>query len=215
MGSISDREVMEECALVLKELGVPYEIGVFSAHRTPERSAKLAKGAAERGIEVFVAGAGAAAHLAGALASKTHLPVIGVPIASTPLMGMDALLATVQMPPGTHNAQPFRDGILFNDSEADALRYTGRGEGVEDRAMKVPSYDSAKLERMDAADDKVARPNFARGLCVLSDRVVAGGSVVNSVASTANISRNADQLPSCANATRENGTVDRQLCRRA
>ena len=87
----------------------------------------------------------------------------------------------VQMPPGTHNAQPFRDGVLFNDSEADALRYTGRGEGEEDRAMKVPVYDQARLKRMDAADDKVARPGFARGLCVLSERVVAGGSSPSTV----------------------------------
>lgn len=100
MGSISDREIMEECASVLKELGVTYEIGVFSAHRTPDRSAKLAQEASERGIKVLVAGAGAAAHLAGALSSKTHLPVIGVPIAATALAGMDALLATVQMPAG-------------------------------------------------------------------------------------------------------------------
>ena len=91
--------------------------------------------------------------------------------------GTDINMA-VQMPPGTHNAQPFRDGVLFNDSQDDVLRYTGRGEGEgeEDRAMKMPSYDPARLERMDAADDKVARPGFARGLCVLSDRVVAGGS---------------------------------------
>lgn len=89
--------------------------------------------------------------------------------------GRDINMA-VQMPPGTHNARPFRDGVLFNDSEADALRYTGRGEGEEDRAMKVPAYDPARLERMDEADDKIARPGFARGLCVLTERVVAGGS---------------------------------------
>ncbi len=82
----------------------------------------------------------------------------------------------VEMPPGTHNAQPFRDGVLFNDSTDDVLRYTGRGEGEEDRAMAMPKYDPAKLQHMDAADRQVARPGFARGLCVLSDRVVAGGS---------------------------------------
>ena len=83
---------------------------------------------------------------------------------------------SVQLPPGTHNAQPFRDGVLFNDTQADVLRYTGRGEGEEDRAMKVPTYDPAELLRMDAADENVARPGFARGLCVLNDRSVAGGS---------------------------------------
>lgn len=94
--------------------------------------------------------------------------------------GRDINMA-VQMPPGTHNARPFRDGVLFNDSEDDVLRYTGRGEGEEDRAMKVPAYDPSRLERLDAADDKVARPGFARGLCVLSDRLVAGGSSPSTV----------------------------------
>ena len=89
--------------------------------------------------------------------------------------GRDINMA-VQMPKGIHNARPFRDGVLFNDSEADVLRYTGRGEGREDRAIKVPAYEPSKLERLDAADDKVARPGFARGLCVLSDSIVAGGS---------------------------------------
>jgi len=82
----------------------------------------------------------------------------------------------VELPPGTHNAQPFRDGVLFNDSEADVLRYTGRGDGGEDRAMAVPQYDPADIEHKDLADQSVARVGFARGLCVLSDRVVVGGS---------------------------------------
>lgn len=89
--------------------------------------------------------------------------------------GKDINMA-VEMPLGTHNAQPFRDGVLFNDSQDDVLRYTGRGEGVEDRAMEVPKYDPAQLQHMSAADEQVARPGFARGLCVLSDKVVAGGS---------------------------------------
>ena len=89
--------------------------------------------------------------------------------------GKDINMA-VEMPPGTHNAQPFRDGVLFNDSGDDVLRYTGRGEGEEDRAMAVPRYDPGKLQHMDFADGQVARAGFARGLCVLSDRVVAGGS---------------------------------------
>jgi len=100
MGSISDKEVMNETAGVLKELDIPFEMGVYSAHRTPERSAKLASEAASRGGKVIIAGAGAAAHLAGAMAAHTHLPVIGVPLSATSLGGMDALLATVQMPAG-------------------------------------------------------------------------------------------------------------------
>ena len=94
--------------------------------------------------------------------------------------GTDINMA-VEMPPGTHNAQPFRDGVLFNDSQDDVLRYTGRGEGVDDRAMAVPTYDPARLQHMNAADDQVARPGFARGLCVLSDRAVAGGSSPSTV----------------------------------
>ena len=82
----------------------------------------------------------------------------------------------VELPPGTHNAQPFRDGVLFNDSEADAMRYAGRGDGEEDRAFKVPAYDPAELTHTDVGDDSVARASFARGLCPLSDTIVAGGS---------------------------------------
>ena len=89
--------------------------------------------------------------------------------------GKDINMA-VELPPDTHNAQPFRDGVLFNDSDDDVLRYTGRGEGAEDRAMAVPQYDPEKLQHREVGDDSVARAGFARGLCVLSDRVVAGGS---------------------------------------
>jgi phosphoribosylaminoimidazole carboxylase PurE protein len=100
MGSDSDLEVMQECADVLKEFGVSYEMQVLSAHRTPELVAKFAGGAAKAGKKVIVAGAGAAAHLAGAVAANTTLPVIGIPLAATALNGLDALLATVQMPAG-------------------------------------------------------------------------------------------------------------------
>lgn len=100
MGSTSDKAVMEECAKTLKELGINFEITVSSAHRTPDETRDYAMSAADRGIEVIIAGAGWAAHLAGVLASHTTLPVIGVPIDSSPLKGMDALLSTAQMPPG-------------------------------------------------------------------------------------------------------------------
>ena len=100
MGSDSDLNVMEETALVLKKFGIPYEITVASAHRSPKRAAKFAALAHKRGIKVIVAGAGHAAHLAGNLAAYTSLPVIGVPIDSSCLQGLDALLSTVQMPPG-------------------------------------------------------------------------------------------------------------------
>lgn len=100
MGSASDREVMQGCVDVLEQLGIPHEVKVLSAHRTPEHSRTYAQTARERGIEVIVAGAGWAAHLAGAMAAQTTLPVIGIPIDSSPLKGIDALLSTVQMPSG-------------------------------------------------------------------------------------------------------------------
>lgn len=100
MGSASDKEVMKECVSALKELGVPYEVKVSSAHRMPHETRTYAETAAQRGIEVIVAGAGWAAHLAGFIAAHTLIPVIGVPIDSSPLQGMDALLSTLQMPPG-------------------------------------------------------------------------------------------------------------------
>jgi len=100
MGSDSDLPVMEQAATFLADHGVVYEMTVASAHRTPARASRLAAGAEKRGIQVVIAGAGMAAHLAGVLAAHTILPVIGVPIDASPLSGMDALLSTVQMPPG-------------------------------------------------------------------------------------------------------------------
>ena len=100
MGSDSDLDVMQSAANVLKDFGVVFEMTVASAHRSPQRAARWASSARERGIKVIIAGAGHAAHLAGAMAAHSSLPIIGVPIDSSCLQGMDALLATVQMPPG-------------------------------------------------------------------------------------------------------------------
>jgi phosphoribosylaminoimidazole carboxylase PurE protein len=100
MGSDSDLSVMAECAQVLESYGVAYDIRVLSAHRSPEQATRFARDAEGRGFRVVVAGAGGAAHLAGVVAAHTLLPVIGVPLASSPLSGFDALLSTVQMPPG-------------------------------------------------------------------------------------------------------------------
>jgi len=100
MGSESDRPVMEEAAHVLAEFGVGSEVAVRSAHRMPDAAARWARGAKGRGLEVIIAGAGGAAHLAGAMAAHSRLPVLGVPLATSPLGGFDALLSTVQMPPG-------------------------------------------------------------------------------------------------------------------
>jgi 5-(carboxyamino)imidazole ribonucleotide mutase len=100
MGSDSDFSTMEETAKVLDAFGVPYEMHVASAHRTPERVQRYARDAERRGIQVVIAGAGSAAHLAGVLAAHVILPVIGVPMESGALSGLDALLSTVQMPGG-------------------------------------------------------------------------------------------------------------------
>ena len=100
MGSESDKPRMAGASEVLTELGVPHEVLVMSAHRTPAEVGAYAEGAQAKGIRVLIAGAGMAAHLAGAIAARTVLPVIGVPLDGSPLLGLDALLATVQMPPG-------------------------------------------------------------------------------------------------------------------
>lgn len=100
MGSDSDFQIMREAALILKEFDVPFEILVSSAHRTPERTSEFARTARTRGLRAIIVGAGAAAHLAGVIASETTLPVIGVPIDATSLSGLDALFSTVQMPGG-------------------------------------------------------------------------------------------------------------------
>lgn len=110
MGSDSDLPVMEKGAQVLTELGVPWEMDISSAHRLPEKTAEYARGARERGIEVLICGAGMAAHLAGVVASHTTLPVIGVPLKSGALSGVDALYSTVQMPPGIPVATVAVDG---------------------------------------------------------------------------------------------------------
>ena len=100
MGSKSDWETMEHAAKTLDELKIPYEVKIVSAHRTPDLLFQFAESAHERGIEVIIAGAGGAAHLPGMIAAKTHLPVLGVPVQSKALNGMDSLLSIVQMPAG-------------------------------------------------------------------------------------------------------------------
>lgn len=110
MGSDSDLPVMEKAAEVFREMGIPYEMDISSAHRLPEKTATYARTARERGLEVLIAGAGMAAHLAGVLAAHTTIPVIGVPLKSGALEGVDALYSTVQMPPGIPVATVGIDG---------------------------------------------------------------------------------------------------------
>ena len=110
MGSDSDLPVMEKAAEVLTQLGIAWEMDISSAHRLPDKTAVYARTARERGVEVLICGAGMAAHLAGVVASHTTLPVIGVPLKSGALAGVDALYATVQMPPGIPVATVAIDG---------------------------------------------------------------------------------------------------------
>ncbi|RMG25445.1 MAG: 5-(carboxyamino)imidazole ribonucleotide mutase [Armatimonadetes bacterium] len=110
MGSDSDLPVMEQAEAVLKEFGVPYELDVMSAHRSPDRVREWVSTARDRGLKVIIAGAGMSAHLAGVVAAHTTLPVIGVPLASGALNGVDALYSTVNMPPGVPVATVAVDG---------------------------------------------------------------------------------------------------------
>ena len=155
MGSDSDLEIMREAGKVLDEFGIDYEIDVTSAHRSPDRTADYARKAAGRGIRVIIAGAGGAAHLAGVIAAHTTLPVIGVPIPSTPLQGMDSLLATVQMPagipvaavaigkPGATNAGILAAQVLALSDPAVAKKLAAHKEelarGVEETSKKLKS----------------------------------------------------------------------------
>ena len=100
MGSDTDLPVMKEAAATLEKFGVPFEIDITSAHRSPSRTSEYARSARERGLKTIIVGAGGAAHLAGVVAAETTLPVIGVPMPTTSLQGMDSLLSTVQMPGG-------------------------------------------------------------------------------------------------------------------
>ena len=153
MGSDSDLDIMREAAKALEDFGIAYEVDVTSAHRSPDRTADYARKAASRGIRVIIAGAGGAAHLAGVIAAHTTLPVIGVPIPSTALNGMDSLLATVQMPagipvatvaigkPGATNAGILAAQILGLSSAAVAKKLESQKQalanGVEEKSRKL------------------------------------------------------------------------------
>ena len=153
MGSDSDLEIMREAGKALDEFGIAYEVDVTSAHRSPDRTAEIASNAAENGIRVIISGAGGAAHLAGVIAAHTTLPVIGVPIPSTSLNGMDSLLSTVQMPagipvatvaigkPGATNAGILAAQIIGLADEAVGKKLHAHKEklarGVEEKSRKL------------------------------------------------------------------------------
>jgi phosphoribosylaminoimidazole carboxylase PurE protein len=153
MGSDSDMDVMAETAQTLKKFGVPFEVEIASAHRSPARASEYARTATERGLKVIVVAAGGAAHLGGVMAAETTLPVIGVPIASTPLAGLDSLLSIVQMPggvpvactaigkPGAVNAAVLAVQILATGDAKLAARLAGYkaelARAVADKSEKV------------------------------------------------------------------------------
>jgi len=154
MGSKSDLPVMQKAADILEELGIPYEISIKSAHRTPDEMSKYAETAKDRGIEVIIAGAGGAAHLPGMTASKTTLPVIGVPVKTTALNGLDSLLSIVQMPAGIPVAT-----VAINNAENAGLlaarilgikyseiqeRVSAYMKALRDKVLTTPIYDEEK-----------------------------------------------------------------------
>ncbi len=150
MGSDSDLPVVEKAINTLKELEVPYEVHVYSAHRTPEQAKDFSVSARENGFGVIIAAAGMAAHLAGAIAANTTLPVIGIPIKSANLGGMEALLSTVQMPSGIPVATVAIDGAA-NAALLAAEMIAIEDEELYKRLVKKRSDDTAKVLSKNAA----------------------------------------------------------------
>jgi 5-(carboxyamino)imidazole ribonucleotide mutase len=142
MGSDSDLPIMNEATKILEEFGIGHELFLTSAHRTPERTAKFAQEAAKRGVKIIIVGAGAAAHLAGVIASQTQLPIIGVPIDATSVHGLDALLSTVQMPGGI----PVATMAIGKAGAKNAALYAVRILALEDK--KIASKLSAYIQKM-------------------------------------------------------------------
>jgi phosphoribosylaminoimidazole carboxylase PurE protein len=155
MGSDSDMPVMEDAGKILKKLGISYEMVIASAHRTPERAIRLASEAEEKGIEVIIAGAGMAAHLAGVLAAHTIIPVIGVPIDSPPLNGLDSLLSTVQMPPGV----PVATMAIGRAGAKNAAILSAQiiGRKVPEIALKLKGYKKKMAEEVEKKNKDTAR----------------------------------------------------------
>ena len=152
MGSISDKPVLDKAFATLKELEIPFEGHVCSAHRTPERAAEFITSAEENGFGVIIAAAGVAAHLAGACAARTQLPVIGIPVKAA-LGGLDALLATVQMPPGFPVAT-----VAINGAQNAAI-LAAQMLALEDPALRgrVIAYRKELSAKADAADRELCQ----------------------------------------------------------
>ena len=153
MGSDSDLNAVKPAALMLRKLGIPFAMRVISAHRTPEEAARFAKGAAEEGFGVLIAAAGKAAHLAGALAANSPLPVIGIPIKSSTLDGLDALLSTVQMPSGMPVATVAIDGA----QNAAILAAQILALGDETLAARVAALRAEQTKKVIEKDEQLQK----------------------------------------------------------
>jgi phosphoribosylamine--glycine ligase len=155
MGSDSDAPVMQGAVDILNELGIACEMTVASAHRSPERVMRLVSEAPGRGVKVFIVGAGAAAHLAGVVAAHSTLPVIGVPIDSSALKGLDALLSTVQMPPGV----PVATVSIGKPGATNAGVLAAQILGVADSAVaeRLSAYKKKLADKVEAAAAKLVQ----------------------------------------------------------
>ncbi len=162
VGSSSDLDVMMNGVKVLKGYGIEYEVRVLSAHRAPDAVGEFARAAADRGVKVLIAGAGAAAHLAGALAAHSALPVIGVPLVASPLAGFDALLATVQMPGGV----PVATVGVGKAGAVNAAHLAARIIAISDEelARKVADERNAQVDRVMRMDGEVSERLDEEGL---------------------------------------------------
>ena len=160
MGSDSDLPVMQPAATILKQLQIPCELTIVSAHRTPDRMFTYARGAEQRGLKTIIAGAGGAAHLPGMVAALTLLPVIGVPVAATALQGQDALLSMVQMPKGV----PVATVAIDNAMNAGLL--AAQIIGIEDSAVRdrLRTLRQAQTRAVQQKVDALARDGQIMGL---------------------------------------------------
>jgi 5-(carboxyamino)imidazole ribonucleotide mutase len=155
MGSASDYETLAKAEEVLREFGVPYEISVVSAHRTPEEMFEYAKSAASRGLKVIIAGAGGAAHLPGMVSALTTLPVLGVPVQSRALSGLDSLLSIVQMPAGVPTATFAIGPAGATNAGLFAVKVLGLSDPV--LAAKVAAHREALREKAHEGNGEVQR----------------------------------------------------------
>jgi phosphoribosylaminoimidazole carboxylase PurE protein len=162
LGSESDRATMDDTVKILTEFALDYEVVVASAHRAPNLLDQYVRGAEERGIRVFIAAAGGAAHLAGAVAARTVLPVIGVPLEATPLGGLDALLSTAQMPPGIPVATVSIGGWGARNAALLAVAMLGITDGaLRERLRAARAKTAAAMES--AAQEVMGRGLAGRG----------------------------------------------------